>query len=108
MVRNNNNILDPILTMNWPARPLRDDYDGYHFLVTADDRTMILDTAQNAQAVIEQLQAENAIFKEEARKQFFVSEKYREVLEKLARLGNGTEYGNSDGNIIAQQALKKR
>jgi hypothetical protein len=29
-----------------------------------------------------------------------------EALEKLARLGNGDRYGNSDGNVIAQQALK--
>jgi len=28
-----------------------------------------------------------------------------EVLDKLARLGNGVCYGNSDGNIIAQKAL---
>ena len=28
-----------------------------------------------------------------------------EVLEKLARLGNGDQYGNSDGNMIAQAAL---
>ena len=28
-----------------------------------------------------------------------------EALERLARLGNGTQYGNSDGNVIAQQAL---
>ena len=55
---------------------------------------------------VKKLQAELSIFKEEARKQWLVSEKYREALEKLARLGNGKEYGNSDGNIIAQQALK--
>ena len=30
-----------------------------------------------------------------------------EALEKLARLGNGSEYGNSDGNRIAQDALAK-
>lgn len=30
-----------------------------------------------------------------------------ETLEKLARLGNGDQYGNSDGNVIAQQALAK-
>lgn len=30
-----------------------------------------------------------------------------EALEKLARLGNGDRYGNSDGNIIAQEALAK-
>lgn len=29
----------------------------------------------------------------------------KEALEKLARLGNGSEYGNSDGNMIARQAL---
>jgi len=28
-----------------------------------------------------------------------------EALEKLAKLGNGERYGNSDGNVIAQQAL---
>ena len=32
---------------------------------------------------------------------------FRETLEKLARLGNGTEYGNSDGNVIAQEALAR-
>lgn len=30
---------------------------------------------------------------------------YRETLEKLARLGNGDRFGNSDGNIIAQNAI---
>ncbi len=30
----------------------------------------------------------------------------REVLEKLARLGNEPHLGNSDGNRMAQQALK--
>lgn len=30
----------------------------------------------------------------------------RAALEKLACLGNGDKYGNSDGNIIAQDALK--
>lgn len=29
-----------------------------------------------------------------------------EALEKLARLGNGDSYGNSDGNCIAISALK--
>lgn len=29
----------------------------------------------------------------------------REALEKLARLGNGDRYGNSEGNVIAQNAL---
>ena len=28
-----------------------------------------------------------------------------EALEKLARLGNGEHYGNSDGNMIARAAL---
>lgn len=30
-----------------------------------------------------------------------------EALEKLARLGNGEQYGNSDGNMIAREALEK-
>ena len=30
-----------------------------------------------------------------------------EALEKLARLGNGDQYGNSDGNMIARKALSK-
>lgn len=30
-----------------------------------------------------------------------------EALEKLARLGNGDQYGNSDGNMIARMALSK-
>ena len=30
-----------------------------------------------------------------------------EALEKLARLGNGDRYGNSDGNMIARDALSK-
>ena len=29
------------------------------------------------------------------------------ALEKLARLGNGERYGNSDGNMIARDALAK-
>ena len=29
------------------------------------------------------------------------------ALDKLARLGNGPDYGNSDGNVIAQKALAK-
>jgi hypothetical protein len=32
--------------------------------------------------------------------------KYREALKKLAKLGNGDRYGNSDGNLIAIDALK--
>jgi hypothetical protein len=32
---------------------------------------------------------------------------YREALEKLARLGNGDNYGNSIGNDIAVDALRK-
>ena len=30
-----------------------------------------------------------------------------EALEKLARLGNGEHYGNSDGNMLARTALSK-
>lgn len=30
-----------------------------------------------------------------------------EALEKLARLGNGDQYGNSEGNMIARAAIAK-
>ncbi|MHA1754659.1 MAG: hypothetical protein ACTSYR_03995 [Candidatus Odinarchaeia archaeon] len=30
---------------------------------------------------------------------------YKDALEKLSKLGNGSARGNSDGNIIAQKAL---
>ena len=30
-----------------------------------------------------------------------------DALEKLSRLGNGDQYGNSDGNRIAQEALAR-
>jgi archaellum biogenesis ATPase FlaH len=33
--------------------------------------------------------------------------KLTETLEKLSRLGNGDELGNSEGNMIARQALKE-
>ena len=33
-------------------------------------------------------------------------ESLKQALKKLACLGNGNQYGNSDGNIIAQKALK--
>lgn len=33
------------------------------------------------------------------------NKRMREVLERLARLGNGEEYGNSEGNLIALTAL---
>ena len=59
------------------------------------------------EAKFKSLQAENAIFKEESRKQYFLAERYREALEKLSKLGNGDQLGNSDGNRIAQQALKE-
>lgn len=35
------------------------------------------------------------------------NKRLREALERLARLGNGDHYGNSDGNMIARAALKE-
>ena len=34
------------------------------------------------------------------------NEKYRKALDKLARLGNEPDYGNSTANCIAREALK--
>ena len=35
-------------------------------------------------------------------------DRYRDTLDRLSRLGNGDSPGNSEGNVIAQQALKER
>jgi len=35
------------------------------------------------------------------------NEELLEALDKLARLGNGEHYGNSDGNMIARAAIAK-
>jgi hypothetical protein len=36
-----------------------------------------------------------------------VNQELLAALEKLARLGNGEHYGNSDGNMIARAAIAK-
>jgi hypothetical protein len=44
---------------------------------------------------------------EELRRLHAENEALREALEKLARLGNGDQYGNSIGNEIARAALAR-
>ena len=55
------------------------------------DNRLDYSTATEAAARIEELEAKLA--------------KAVEALEKLARLGNGDRYGNSDGNTIARTTL---
>ena len=43
----------------------------------------------------------------ELRRLHAVNAELLEALEKLARLGNGEHYGNSDGNMIARAAIAK-
>ena len=43
----------------------------------------------------------------ELRRLHEVNQELVEALEKLARLGNADQYGNSEGNTIAQAALAK-
>ena len=50
-------------------------------------------------AEFQKLQKEIAWLREER-------DRYRDALERLSRLGNGNLPGNSDGNVIAQEALK--
>lgn len=52
------------------------------------------------------VQAEIARFTAENKAQGEELERYKAALEKLARLGNEPMLGNSDGNKIAQEALK--
>ena len=44
---------------------------------------------------------------QELRRLHEVNAELLEVLEKLARLGNGERYGNSEGNVIARAAVIK-
>ena len=43
----------------------------------------------------------------ELRRLHEVNQELLETLEKLARLGNGERYGNSEGNVIARTAIAK-
>ena len=43
----------------------------------------------------------------ELRRLHEVNAELLEALEKLARLGNGERYGNSEGNVIARAAVIK-
>jgi len=43
----------------------------------------------------------------ELRRLHEVNQELLAALEKLARLGNGDHYGNSDGNMIARAAIAK-
>ena len=44
---------------------------------------------------------------QELRRLHKVNAELLETLEKLARLGNGERYGNSEGNVIARTAIAK-
>ena len=44
---------------------------------------------------------------QELRRLHEVNQELLETLEKLARLGNGERYGNSEGNVIARTAIAK-
>jgi hypothetical protein len=55
---------------------------------------------RNAAAALRSLAAERDALKDE-------NARMKEVLERLARLGNEPHYGNSDGNIIARAELER-
>jgi hypothetical protein len=44
---------------------------------------------------------------DELRRLHAVNQELLAALEKLARLGNGDHYGNSEGNMIARAAIAK-
>ena len=43
----------------------------------------------------------------ELRRLHALNQELLEALQKLAKLGNGDRYGNSDGNMIARAAIAK-
>lgn len=54
-----------------------------------------------------EIEVQNAKLQEEISKYAQAIEYMKNALERLARLGNGDQYGNSEGNTIAQAALNK-
>jgi uncharacterized protein (DUF3084 family) len=67
----------------------------------ADRDAMILQMGEQAAV----LAKENMAVKAQLRRVEWANARLREALDKLARLGNEPYYGNSTGNVIAQQAL---
>ena len=83
-----------------------------HLWGTEDDVISLHHQLDDQQAEIERLNSEyNAALEnwnhmQEANVKLKAEiERLRSALEKLARLGNGDKYGNSDGNMIARAAL---
>lgn len=65
------------------------------------DKTDLMTAAERElDFLVADLQQENAALRE-------VNEGLLLTMRQLACLGNGDQYGNSDGNIIAQVALNK-
>ena len=64
-------------------------------------KAMILQMGEQAAV----LAKENMAVKAQLRQVEQANARLREALDKLARLGNEPYYGNSTGNVIAQQAL---
>ena len=64
------------------------------------DQLDLYATGDNHQRDIEQASAE-------LRRLHESNQELLAALEKLARLGNGERYGNSEGNVIARTAINK-
>jgi hypothetical protein len=81
------------------SQELWDEINSIDAMSTGDDIHGVLYSLGCAMQRLEG-KFDDAIHKEGGERDALV-----EALEKLARLGNGDIYGNSDGNIIAQKAL---
>lgn len=64
------------------------------------DALRLADSIENASHKLRRLHEANVKLHE-------VNEDLLKTMRQLACLGNGDQYGNSDGNIIAQVALNK-
>jgi len=62
-----------------------------HIAANPDSKSYMMDLLKKSVEALERQEKENGLL--------------REALGKLACLGNGDFYGNSEGNVIAQEAL---
>ena len=87
------------------TKTLRDDGGAEEMTITTEEAELLarisdINGPTRRGAIIRSLAAERDALKAE-------NARMKEVLERLARLGNGPHYGNSDGNMIARAELER-
>lgn len=100
----------PTVPQQWWAHD-PDDYEAWILKVNGEWRDIPMETlALRLAEELEKYDIGNLqllVAAAELRRLHEVNEELLKTMRRLACLGNGDNYGNSDGNIIAQVALNK-